>query len=379
MTGEHDRSVLLGLLMGAVLAVLSFHTAQGRVGVPGEYNGGSQKATVAPRAITATPTPSFRVDVRTIQGEAPEPVRITTGACCPYPQWSSDSEFVLYVDSLGEQGPGLYGVPAEGGPPAFLTSRVGSYSLDLSLVAYPEDGLVYVERWAIGDRWLVPSQGREVYLSHENEWIAWEYGSTSIQNQDLKQRTIWIANLKGEGSRELVTIHGGRFLGWISHGQAVIVSGRLSPLSPAGVWRVDRETGAAQLLFSTEKPRDVLISPGGEWLALTVAFQTDRSKNGLWVLKTDGTALSRLPVYGSYRWRSEGELLLIPYDFEASGPYLWQIEIASNQIWALTDPRETVLSIANNDWQPSPDGEKVVFYSSQDRNLWVLELPDPPE
>jgi hypothetical protein len=123
---------------------------------------------------------------------------------------------------------------------------------------------------------------------------------------------------------------------------------------------------------------DVLISPDGEWLVLTVAFQTDRYKNGIWVLQTDGTSLTKLPVYGSYRWRSDGELLVIPYDFESEQPYLWQISLESNQIWALTDPSKTSLSIGNNDWQPSPDGEYIVFYSLEDRNLWVLDLPDPP-
>jgi len=376
MTGRRYRIALFGLLITCLLTTLSFHTAQGRVDLAGDYAGGGKKVTLPPIENTPTPTPSIIADVLAVQAKASEPVQISSGGCCPYPQWSSDSEFVLYVDSVGEQGAGLYGVPVEGGPPAFLTSRVGSYSQDLSLVAYPEAGLVYVERWAIGDRWLVPSQGREVFLSHENEWIAWEYGSTSIQNQDLKQRTIWIANIKGEAARELVTVHGGRFLGWISHGQAVIVSGRLSPLSPAGIWRVDRETGAAVLLFGTDKPRDVLISPEGEWLVFTVAFQTDRTKNGIWVSKTDGTSMSRLPAYGSYRWRSEGELLLIPYDFESDRPYLWQFSVNSNDIWALTNPADTDLTIANNDWQPSPDGEKIVFYSSEDRNLWVLELPD---
>jgi hypothetical protein len=99
----------------------------------------------------------------------------------------------------------------------------------------------------------------------------------------------------------------------------------------------------------------------------------------LWTLKTDGSLVVRLPVYGSYRWRSEGELLVIPYDFEADGPYLWQINIENDQIWALTDPDEIELPIANNDWQASPDGEKIVFYSQTDRNLRVLRLPEIPE
>jgi hypothetical protein len=377
MTGKTYRYAV-SLMLGFILLILNFRIAQGRFDTDNIRTPGSIEATLEPRILLPTATPSPLLDVQSVSEDSSEPIRITEGECCPYPQWSSDSEWVLYVDSTGKHGPGLYGIPAKGGPPTLLTARVGSYSEDLSLVAYPEGGLVYIERWAIGDRWLVPSQGREVYLSHENEWIAWEYGSTSIQNQDLKQRTIWIATLKGEEARELVTVHGGRFLGWIDHGRAILVSGRLSPLSPSGIWRVDRESGAAQLLFATERARDLLISPEGEWVALTVAFQTDRAKNGLWVLRTDGGSLTQLPVYGSYRWRSDGQLLVIPYDFEAQEPYLWQVSIEDEQIWKLTDPKKISLPIANNDWQPSPDGEAIVFYSMEDHNLWVMDLPKTP-
>ena len=379
MTGKFSRVGLVSVLLTVLLASVNVRMAYGRVSSSESAQGEPLKATVAPHVVTATPTPAFAPEVIELTASNPEAVQITEDGCCPYPDWSSDSEWVLFVDSEGKEGPGLYGVPAAGGPATFLTARVGSYSEDLSLVAYPEAGLVYVERWAIGDRWLVPSEGREVFLSHENEWIAWEYGSTSIQDQDLKQRTIWIATIRGEDARELVTVHGGRFLDWIDHGKAILVSGRLSPLSPSGIWRVDRDSGAATLLFSTDRARDVLISAEGEWLVLTVAFQSDRSKNGIWVLRTDGSFTTRLPVYGSYRWKQEGQLLIIPYDFEAQGPYLWQIDIKADQIWALTDPEKTELPIGNNDWQPSPDGNKVVFYSHNDDSLWVLDLPKPLE
>lgn len=365
-------------MLSIFFITVSFRTAQGRLDLGKIPPMVGIEATLEPRIVPLIPTPVFRSDVQVVKSVPSPAKRITDNECCPLPRWSSDSEWILFVDSVGSDGPGLYGVPVDGGPPTFLTARIGIFSQDLSLVAYPESGLVYIERWAIGDRWWVPSQGRVVYLSPENEWIAWEFGSRSIQNQDLKQRAIWIATIKGEKARELVTVHGGRFLGWIEQGEAVLVSGRLSPLSPAGIWRIERETGAGRLLINNDHSRDVLVSPEGEWLALTVAFQSDQDQNGIWVVRTDGSTITRLPVYGSYRWRSDGELLVIPYDFESAGPYLWQVSVEGNQIWALTNPGQIDLSIANNDWQVSPDGEKIVIYSSKDRNLWVMRLPDPP-
>jgi hypothetical protein len=70
--------------------------------------------------------------------------------------------------------------------------------------------------------------------------------------------------------------------------------------------------------------------------------------------------------------------LLIPYDFSSPEPYLWQISVEEERIFALTDPEQIRLPIANNDWQISPDGSKIVFYSMDDLNLWVMDLPETP-
>lgn len=379
MTGSASRTVIGSIFASLFFFVLSFHSAAGSPGKAQPRATPVHEAMLEPEIVLPTPTPAFWQNIIAESSGPAVQKQITENECCPYPKWTSDSEWILYVDSLGAAGTGLYGVPADGGPPTFLTSQLGSFSYDLSLVAYPESGLVYIERWADGERWLVPSQGREVYISRENEWIAWEYGSTAIQNQDLLQRTIWVANLRGEEAHELVTIHGGRFIGWIDAGKALLVSGRLSPLSPSGIWRIDRESGAGRLLFETDRPRDILISPAGEWLAFTLAFQSNKTQNGIWVLRNDGSSIKRLPVYGSYRWRADGELLIIPYDFDAPGPYILHMDLQDNEIWKLTDPAQTEIPIANNDWQPSPDGSRIVYFSSQDHNLWVVALPSPSD
>jgi Tol biopolymer transport system component len=123
--------------------------------------------------------------------------------------------------------------------------------------------------------------------------------------------------------------------------------------------------------------RSPLLSPNGEWLAFTVAFDTQEERNGLWVMRTDGSFSKKLDLFGAYRWRREGELLVIPLDLENPGPALWQVDVINGKSWRLIDPLHTSWQIASNDWQPSPDGEKIVFRSAEDQNLWVLELPSP--
>jgi hypothetical protein len=174
-----------------------------------------------------------------------------------------------------------------------------------------------------------------------------------------------------------VTVNGGDFIGWIGSEDGIVVSGRLAPYGPSGIWRISVEDGAGVLLKEIENPRDALLSPDSGWLAFTIAFDQDSELNGLWVMRTDGSMAKKLDMFGAYRWRSAGVLLVIPLDLEALGPSLWQVDVTSGESYQLTDPINTSLPIANNSWEPSPDGTRIVFLSSLDRNLWVLELPEP--
>jgi Tol biopolymer transport system component len=58
-------------------------------------------------------------------------------------------------------------------------------------------------------------------------------------------------------------------------------------------------------------------------------------------------------------------------------PYVLQFDLEEDRAWRITDPVKTSLAIANNDWQVSPDGKKMVFLSAIDGNLQVLHLPSP--
>jgi hypothetical protein len=323
---------------------------------------------------TTTPVPRPLVP-----GVPPTPVAISPPGCCSYPGWSADSEWVLFIDAPGGVGSsGVYSIPRGGGPITKVTDRVGIFSPDWSLVAYPEAGRIYIERWQDGERWTVPSAGREIHFSPSARLIAWEIGSSSIQNPDVRVSTIWVSDLKGQGARELVTVHGGGLIGWTEGEEALIVGGRLTPAGPAGIWRIQVEDGAGRLLFNVNEPREALLSPDGRLLALIVAFETQPDRNGLWILSTNGDGAQRLELFGSYRWRSADQLILIPFDWSSSSPYLLQYDANSKEWWSLTSPRYTQIAIANNDWQISPDGNWMVYHSIEDQSLNLLQLPVVP-
>jgi hypothetical protein len=101
-------------------------------------------------APTLTPLPTLTLTPTLIPSPTSTPAptlrQLTTSGCCVQPFWSPDGSQVWFIDRPNESSPsGLWGVNASGGEPQLVTERVGVYSPDWSLVAYPEGGRTYVE------------------------------------------------------------------------------------------------------------------------------------------------------------------------------------------------------------------------------------------
>jgi hypothetical protein len=327
---------------------------------------------------TASPSPTKSKTSIPTAIATPQPIRLTQAGCCAYPSWSPDSNWVLFFDRPDEEAEAaLYGVAIEGGDVTMVNDRIGIYTRDWTQVAYREEGQTIVERWADGARWTISNEGRTVRFSPSGRFVAWDVSSRVIKFPDLRQHAIWLANRDGTGGREVITVRGGELIGWVGGEAAILVSGSIAPNNPAGIWRVSVTDSVSRLLVQVDKVRSALLSPDGEWVVFTIAFDSDPDRNGLWVMRADGSDIRKIDLYGAYRWRRDGILLVIPLDLEAPGSSLWQVDAESGEAWRLTDPLNTPLQIANNDWQPSPDGSFIVFRSSQDHGLWLLGLPEP--
>jgi len=307
----------------------------------------------------------------------PQPIQLTEGGCCSLPMWSQDSQWVLFLDKPGEYASaGLYGIPVAGGESTIVNDQVGVYSRSRTLVAYPEAGRVYVERWADSRRWVVPSEDRIVTFSPSGRFISWAVGSRSIRYPDVRQSTIWVADFDGKNAHDVITVNGGYLIGWDVGEKGIYVTGRFGPSMPSGIWHVDLETSAARLVMEAERPRSALLSPGGSYIVFYIALSSDLEANGLWVVPTDGSPGIILDIFGAYRWRYDDMLVVIPLEMDAPGISLWQVDASTGEALQLTYPQLTSISIANNDWQISPDGRQMVYLSAEDRNLWVLRLPN---
>jgi len=309
--------------------------------------------------ITPTPAPTLR--------------QLTTGGCCVQPFWSPDSSEVWFIDRPGEGSPsGIWAVSLAGGPPRLVTERVGLFSPDMKLAAYPERGQTYIERLG-GERWIAPSGGRAISFSPDSQKILWQAASSS-ENFDRRVVEVWIANVDGSDPQPVARLIGGGVSGWFPDGQRLLVNGRESAASDSFLAALHLADGSLTEIARGPRLRGGALSPAGGWAAHQITFSGAAGLDGLWLARTDGSGARRLEVFGAYRWRSEGRLLVIPLEADGASHRLLEVDAESGAVRALTDPAVTPFRVAVGDWAPSPDGRHVVFVSADDRNLWVIDL-----
>jgi len=319
-------------------------------------------------APTPTPSPS--------PTPGPRLRPLTPPGCCVQPFWSPDGQEVWFLDRPDPAAPaGIWAVPWTGGAPRLVTTRLGVFSPDFRRRAYPEAGQTIVEDLPTGARWEIPNGGRAVVFSPDGEWIAWEVSAGGAASLDRQVTTLWIARADGREARPVLRLVGGGFAGWFPDGQRVLVLQREAPGADPFLAVVSLRDGSLRPIARGERLRGAQISPGGGWVAYQSLFAADPAQNGLWVVRADGTGSRRLAVFGAYRWRSEGRLLVIPLEPGAPSHRVLEVEAATGEIRPLTDPATLPFRIAGGDWALSPDGRRIVFVSAADRSLWILELP----
>jgi hypothetical protein len=226
-------------------------------------------------------------------------------------------------------------------------------------------------------RWTVPAGGRVPSLSPGRTRIAWQ---ASDEDVPIESRTaaIWVANLDGTEARAVASLPRGSILAWASD-DILIVSGRETPQAREQVFWALALTDAKQTeLARSDRLRGGAVSPDGMWLAYSIALSEDRTQNGLWLVRTDGSQHRQLglEMFGAYQWRDANRLLVIPFQPAPVAHTLWEFDVRTGTARQLSDPASTPFKIANNDWAVSPDGRQLAFVESRDHNIWLLALPE---
>ena len=341
-----------------------------------------------PAQPTATPTPP---PTPTSMAKAdPTPRPLTTVGCCPDPFWSPDSRMVLFIDKPTEESPsGIWGVDIAPGHqvPRLITRRVAHYTPDLIFLVELGDDSTTLERLpqpvhlaqgeVEGTKWTVPARGQPVALSPGRERIAW---ATADEGLPIEERVtqLWVADLDGENPVRLAPVPRGGIVAWVSD-DVLLVTGRESLHAQEQVYyTLSLLDGKTVELVRGERIRGALLSPERTWLAYFVAMDEDPTQNDLWLVRTDGTDRRRLDrdLFGAYQWRDGHRLLIVPLRPDAEWHELWQYDVQTSEAKRLTDPAQLPFKIASGYWVVSPDGKHVAFVGANDRNLWLLTLPD---
>ena len=333
--------------------------------------------------VVAEPTPQLTVQpvLPPTPTPAPRLRQLTDGGCCTDSFWSPDGQRILYIDrpSMDAQS-GLWGVDLHGGQPEFVTDQLGIYSPDMQLRAFLVNGQTIVERLDTGEQWRIPNDGRGDSFSPDGTWLAWTAGQSGPPF-DSAERQVWVSRFDGSQERQVFDAVRGGFGGWFPDGRLLVSGLAEGSEREQAYWALDLDQSLAGQASRMElgrggRLREAKISPDGSWLAYLVSFSQDPAVDGIWLADTRSGERWRLEIFGGYHWRDDQRLLVVPLDLSQPTHQLLQVQAATGQIEALTDPALTPFRIANGDWSVSPQGGSIAFLSADDGNIWLLEIPE---
>jgi Tol biopolymer transport system component len=337
----------------------------------------TEKADSTPTAGEAPPEATITLSPFPSPTPTPAIRQLTTGGCCVDPFWSPDGNQVLYIDRPAQDMPsGIWGIDSLGGEPRFFTDQLGIFSADMQLRAYLENRGTFVQNLSTGETWRIPNGGRAVSFAPDNTWLAWTAGQSGPPF-DTAQREVWISQVDGSDTQQVFMGTRAGFEGWLPDGR-MLISGLVGDESRNQALWILTPGGQGDLveLARGNRLREILISPDGKWVAYLVTFSADPAQDGLWLVNTSTGEQRRLDVFGSYQWREEGHLLVVPLNLDQLLNQLLQVEAATGQTRALTEPGITPFKIANGDWRVSPGGDEIIFVAAEDGNIWLIELPN---
>ncbi len=328
-------------------------------------SGASQQVTVSNTPLRSTPI-----------GE-----QITSGNCCTQPYWNEDSGEVRFIDQPEPDAPlGVWGmnlVQPQAGP-QLVTERLGVYSPDGNLFAYPdrETGLAVIERLADGQQWEIDTQGRSLNFTPDSRHVMWTTYDEDAP-RDTREETMWLANLDGSGARVLLQARRTNAVDWLSADE-LLMARRISGGSDQQLFTLSLADGSQTELLQVSRIRGLALSPDRRYLAYYATFELEAKKNGVWLidLQNPEQPAQKLPFFGTYRWRDNERLIYVSFDPHASEHNFYEYNILTGQTHSLFS-EGTGLTIANNDWQVSPDGRKIVMVAANGAGLdgiWVLQI-----
>jgi len=307
--------------------------------------------------------------------------QLTAGDCCTQFYWSQDSSQVRFIDRPGGAAPlGLWGVDLaqpEAGP-QLVTERLGLYSPDGRLAAYPdrEKGLAVIERLADGQTWAIDTAEQSLSFTPDSQYVTWSVSNEETP-RDNREEVRWLARTDGSQARILYRARRVSALAWLGADE-LLMAQRIPGGDEQRLFTFSLGDGRETDLVQLPELRGLAFSPDRRYLVYYVNFEPERARNGLWLLDLQNPAQAprKLPFFGAYRWRDNERLIYVPFDPEASQHNFYEYNLLTGQARSLF-PAGTRLTIANNEWRVSPDGRRIALLAARGRGfdgLWALEI-----
>ena len=329
------------------------------------------------RAPTQTPAPTHTAS------PIPPPTRVPAqlsqlmdGGCCVNPSWLPDSARVVFIDKpAADARTGLYQVAIDKPMTSTLwTERIAFYTSDYAYAQIPEQAGTRVIRVRDGQEWRIKNGGRSVQISPDRTRLAWTETRETFPIEN-RVSNIMLANLDGSEPKRLLQVLRGGVNSWLDENR-LLVNGRASRETiESTLFVYDVRDGSRTDIVRAERLRLTAPSRGGSWIAYAITNDADASRNGLWVVRSDGTGVRKLDFFGPLQWRDDTHFIYVPFEMNAPSHAFYEYDVVTNESRRLTPP-DAPFKIASGDWAVSPDGAKIIFVNAADNNLWLWQFAE---
>ena len=273
-----------------------------------------------------------------------------------------------------------YAVPADAsGPPSVFFPSAATVSPDGSRIAFPDfaNNVTRIQEFGKQSTATVANNAAYVWFSPDGRQVAWlalAPGPQPSSNVDRLVR-IWIANADGSNARTRGGIVRAAEITWFPDGQRILFVGRDADGGNPGIYILDIDMGTLTRIVDAFSPRGARLAPDGNHIVYLAALEEQADDNGLFMVNADGSAKRKLPLIGGIRWAPDSRsILMLPFQTDNGSDQVVRIDAVSLVATPLTDRAALPFRVAQDEWQLSPDGTRIVFNALTDSNIYLLHF-----
>jgi Tol biopolymer transport system component len=296
-----------------------------------------------------------------------------------YFRFAADGRLVFYSKAHNGSQVGSWAMTPGNPAWTFLTPGFGNFTSDLALAALTDKaaGTTTIIELASGKTMaILQNRASPTIFSPDQKMVAYLLRSLQQSGPEEPQRfDLWVANQDGSQPRSIWSGLEAANLAWFPGGRRLLWTGRDTANRRFGLWVKDfaiSDNTPAYTIIESKGLTEAALSEDGQSVAYWVMLQGSRF-SGVWLAHSDGSQAKKLDWVGGFRWDSTGELLYVPVrQGNETASALWSFNPATGQSIRLTDPAQTPLKIALDQWQIAPDAKSIIFRNATDNALWQL-------